>query len=163
LAKNDFKTIALKTPHGLIASGFGSGLGPIAPGTWGSALACIVWWPLAMLSLWMQLGIIIAGFLLGVWASNRTSDDLGVHDFGGIVWDEFIGMWITLLFCPQSIFWYAVAFFVFRVFDVVKPPPIGWLDRQVDGGFGIMVDDVLAGIYSLGLMQLLLYWVPDFL
>ncbi|MFK7955810.1 MAG: phosphatidylglycerophosphatase A [Lysobacterales bacterium] len=144
----------LSTPQGLLATGFGSGLSPWAPGTVGSLAAMpMFWflWPLPPLLYWL----VVAGvFLLGVWASQRLSDDLKVHDHGGIVIDEFVGVYIALAGCPR-IWWLVVlGWLAFRFFDILKPPPIGWLDRRVSGGFGIMVDDVLAGLYALAIVQL---------
>ena len=156
----DFRRLALTTPHGLIASGFGSGLSPIAPGTAGS-LAAIPFYLLLLhrLPVWQYLVLMLAVFALGIWASERTSRDLGQHDYGGIVWDEFVGQWLVLLACPLE--WWAITagFILFRLFDIWKPPPIGWLDARVKGGFGIMIDDVLAALYAWLALQGLIYLV----
>jgi len=156
---NDFRRLALTTPHGLIASGFGSGLTPIAPGTAGSLAAIPFYLLLQHLPIWQYLAVMGVAFALGVWASERTSKALGQHDYGGIVWDEFVGQWLTLMACPLE--WWAImaGFFLFRLFDVWKPPPIGWLDTRVKGGFGIMIDDVLAAVYAWVVLQGLIYLV----
>ena len=156
---SDFRRLALTTPHGLIASGFGSGLAPIAPGTAGSLAAIPFYLLLHQLTVWQYLVVMLAAFVLGVWASERSSRELGQHDYGGIVWDEFVGQWLTLLACPLQ--WWAIAagFFLFRLFDVWKPPPISWLDRRVSGGFGIMIDDVVAAGYAWLALQGVIYMI----
>ena len=93
-------------------------------------------------------------FLIGIWLCGRTSSDLGVHDHGGIVWDEWVGLLVALWQVPAGWGWLLAGFLLFRLFDIVKPWPISWLDRRVAGGFGIMVDDLLAGLYALALLQL---------
>jgi phosphatidylglycerophosphatase A len=95
---------------------------------------------------------------LGVYWCDRSSKALGVHDHGGIVWDEFVGYWITMFMAPKGILWMLVGFVLFRLFDIVKPWPIRWLDRHVEGGFGIMLDDVLAGVFACVVLQLLAYY-----
>ena len=145
----DAKT--LKHPYAWIALGFGSGLSPKAPGTAGSLLAAIVWWLLmADQPLLLQLAVILAGFALGVHVSNWMIARTGIHDPGFIVWDEFIGQWIALLLLPKTLVWYAIAFALFRLFDIVKRGPVGWADRRFKGGFGVMFDDVLAGLLAMG-------------
>jgi phosphatidylglycerophosphatase A len=147
----DQRRAVLGHPAGWIASGFGSGLSPFAPGTAGSAAALLPWLLLRELPMVWVLIIIFAAFVLGVWASNVVIDRLGISDPGVIVWDEFVGQWITLLpllLWPAHWLWMLAGFFIFRVFDVVKPWPCSWADRRVKGGFGVMLDDVLAGVYS---------------
>jgi phosphatidylglycerophosphatase A len=94
---------------------------------------------------------------LGIYLCGRTARDLGVHDHPGIVWDEFVGFWITMLLVPVHWVWILAGFVLFRLFDIWKPWPIRLVDRQVHGGFGIMLDDVLAGVYAWLVLQLLLY------
>lgn len=143
------KAIALATPTAFLAFGLGSGLSPKAPGTAGSLAALILAVPLVALPLWAGLGVVLLAFWLGVYLCGATSKRLGVRDHGGIVWDEFVGMWLVLLFVPFELLWWLAAFGLFRLFDVLKPWPILWLDRRVGGGFGIMIDDVLAAVYAL--------------
>lgn len=138
----------LGDPVLLLAFGFGSGLSPKAPGTAGSLLALMAMPLLASLS-----GVVYLVFLTGVvgagiWICGRAADKLGVHDHPGIVWDEFAGLWLALLFCPPQWVWWLVGFALFRFFDIVKPWPIHQLDRRCPGGLGIMVDDLFAGVFA---------------
>ena len=149
-------------PDYLVAYGFGTGLVPKAPGTAGSLLALVIFVPILQLPLPAQLGIIVTALVLGIWVSGRVAEELALKDPGGIVIDEFVGMWITLLFLP-SLLWLLPAFLLFRLFDIVKPWPVGWLDRSLDGGLGIMMDDVAAGLYALGTLQLAHYIVLEVL
>jgi phosphatidylglycerophosphatase A len=153
--------IALKTYTGFFAFGFGSGLSPFAPGTFGTLAAIPLYLIMIELSWPMYAFLTLIAFVVGVRLCDVTGARLGVHDYGGIVWDEFVGFWITMFLVPFS--WQAViiGFFVFRFFDIIKPWPIGWLDKQVSGGFGVMIDDVLAGIYSMLVMQVLVYYLPQ--
>jgi phosphatidylglycerophosphatase A len=151
----------MKNPIHLLAFGLGSGLAKKAPGTWGTLAALPVWWfVLQGVPALPYIGVLFAGFAFGVVICEITSRDMGVHDFGGIVWDEWIGVWITLLWLPMSgnlgtdLLWLAYAFALFRFFDIIKPWPIKWLDAKVHGGFGIMIDDVIAGIFGLVVVQL---------
>ncbi len=129
-----------------LAFGFGSGLARKAPGTWGT-LAGLAFVPLLQLiSLPLALLIIATASVFGVWLCGKVADDLGVHDHGGIVWDEFVGIWITLVLLPAHWGWWLAGFIAFRFFDILKPWPIRALDRRLGGGLGIMLDDILAGI-----------------
>lgn len=133
--------------------GFGSGLSPKAPGTVGTLAAIPVFWLIQDLSLPLYLLWLVVTFALGVYWCDRTSRRLGVHDHPGIVWDEMVGYWLTMLLAPAGWVWMLIGFVLFRLFDILKPWPIGWLDRRVGGGFGIMIDDVLAGLYAWLLLQ----------
>lgn len=145
---------ALLTPHGLIATGLGSGLSPWLPGSVGSAAAVPVYLLLRNLPMWQYAGIVLVVFLLGWWASTRLCRELDLEDPGAVVIDEFVGLWIALLACPPQWWMVAVGFFAFRVFDIAKwPQPIGWMDRQLKGGWGIMIDDVAAGVYAWIVVQ----------
>ena len=148
----------LTNPIHLLAFGFGSGLAPKAPGTFGTLAAVPLYFALAPLSLPLYLLIVVASFAFGVWICDITSKDLGVHDHPGIVWDEFVGLWVTLIAAPAGWWWVAVGFLLFRLFDIWKPWPIGWADRRVSGGFGIMLDDLIAGLYGLAVLQALAWW-----
>lgn len=147
----------LRHPVHLLAFGFGSGCAPKAPGTFGTLMALPFYLLLSTLPVAAYVGVLVLAFVAGIWICERTSRALGVHDHGGIVWDEFVGLWLTLCAVPLS--WQAVlaGFVLFRVFDIWKPWPIGWLDRKVSGGFGIMLDDVVAGLYAAILMQMAVY------
>ena len=145
------RRLVLSHPAGWIASGFGAGLSPIASGTVGSAVALVPWLALRGLD-WPWYAVVVAvAFAIGVWASNVVILRLGIEDPGVVVWDEFVGQWIALI--PLVVqrrgwLWIALAFVLFRVFDIWKPWPASWADRRVKGGFGAMLDDVIAGAYA---------------
>lgn len=141
-----------------LAFGFGSGAAPKAPGTFGTLAAIPVYLLLAQLPLIPYLAVIVISFLLGVYLCGQASKDMGVHDHGGIVWDEFVGFWITMIALPLHWAWIIAGFVLFRLFDILKPFPIGWLDKRVHGGLGIMIDDVIAGIFALVILQLARYF-----
>ena len=136
------------TPHGLIALGFGSGLSPFAPGTAGTAAAMLPMWLLSQLPWWALAVAIGGGFVVGLWACGKAGRDLGVTDHGAIVWDEFLGLWVTLALVPFTVQTAIVAFFVFRFFDILKPWPVRWFERQLPGALGVMADDLMAGVYA---------------
>ncbi|KDN11317.1 phosphatidylglycerophosphatase A family protein [Gilliamella sp. Imp1-1] len=146
----DFKKfIKLTNPIHFLAVGLGSGLSPIMPGTMGSLMAIPLWLLFYGLQPALYWVFILVTFIFGCFICQKTSDDTHTHDSGHIVWDEFVGMWITLFFIPQlSVMWIAIAFVAFRIFDMAKPWPIRWFDKRIPGGFGIMVDDVIAAIFS---------------
>lgn len=154
--------VALKTYAGFFAFGFGSGLSPFAPGTFGTLAAIPLYLILVQLSWPMYAWLVLVAFIVGVKLCDVTGGRLGVHDYGGIVWDEFVGFWITMFLIPFTWQNIVIGFFVFRFFDIVKPYPIGWLDRKVSGGFGVMIDDVLAGVYSMLVMLLVVKFVPHY-
>jgi phosphatidylglycerophosphatase A len=155
----------LGSPAGWIASGIGSGLCPVAPGTVGSAAALIPWLALRELPLPAYLLVLILAFALGVWASNRVIAKLRIDDPGVIVWDEFVGQWIALLPLlarPHHGLWIVAGFALFRAFDVGKPWPVSWADRVVKGGLGVMFDDVLAGAYAAAALSIAMFAWPAF-
>ncbi len=142
-------------PAHILAQGFGSGLSPIVPGTAGTLFAWLSYvlltarWPDIFTPLNWAI-IIGVGFVIGSWACHKTGRDLGIADHGSMVWDEIIAHWLILLFLMPGGFWTQFwAFFWFRVFDIIKPPPIGWFDRHLKNGFGVMWDDILAAFYTL--------------
>ncbi|AMO69865.1 phosphatidylglycerophosphatase [gamma proteobacterium BDW918] len=145
----------LKNPVHLLSVGFGSGLAPKAPGTFGTIAALPFWYVLQFLPPAYYVVVLILAFILGVYLCGATADALGVHDHGGIVWDEFVGLWIALFMVPMHLGWILLGFALFRLFDIWKPWPIRVLDAKVHGGFGIMIDDVLAGVYAYLTLQLL--------
>jgi len=130
------------------AFGFGTGLLPVAPGTWASLFTAIAFWFLPEMSTGLLLGSTAALFLFGVWVCGESSRRLNAHDFQGIVFDEVVGMLLTLVVVIREPVWIMVAFFCFRVMDIWKPWPIRDLDHRMSGGLGIMLDDVLAAIYA---------------
>ena len=150
----------LSNSNYFFAFGFGSGLARKAPGTFGTLAAVPIYWLIQDLSWPIYATWLIVTFALGVYWCDRSSKQLGVHDHGGIVWDEFVGYWIAMFLAPTGWLWMLLGFVLFRFFDIIKPWPIGWLDRKVGGGFGIMIDDVLAGIYALMVLQVCVYFYP---
>lgn len=151
---NPLDLISLKNPWHLLATGFGSGLSPIIPGTMGTLAAVPLYLLLVQLPLSVYLLLVFVSCVIGIKICQVTSDDMGVHDHGSIVWDEFAGFWITMAIVPMLKLpvddwkWLVTGFVLFRFFDMVKPWPIGWLDKRVHGGLGIMVDDIVAGIMA---------------
>ncbi|OUS26710.1 phosphatidylglycerophosphatase A [Gammaproteobacteria bacterium 45_16_T64] len=135
-------------PIHFLAIGLGSGAAPKAPGTFGTAMAVLLYWPLSQLALWPYIGVVFVAAVLGVYICGKTSRDWQVHDHGGIVWDEFVGYWITMIAIPVTWYWALLGFVLFRIFDIWKPWPISWLDHKVHGGLGIMIDDVVAGVFA---------------
>jgi phosphatidylglycerophosphatase A len=150
----------LSHPAHIIAQGFGSGLSPVMPGTVGTLFAWLSF--ILLTARWPEVftagnwGIIIAaGFAIGAWCCAKTGRDLGIADHGSMVWDEIIAFWLVLLvLSPSEWPTQAWAFLWFRLFDMVKPPPIGYLDRRIKGGLGVMIDDIGAAFYTLLLFAL---------
>jgi phosphatidylglycerophosphatase A len=137
-----------QSPYYFIGFGFGTGLAPIAPGTWGTVAAIPIYLLINHFPWWLYLSIVMIGFILGVVASDKISNELGVHDYGGIVWDEVIGFLITMFLIPPQLVWIIMGFILFRIFDIWKPFPIKKIEKKVQGGLGVMLDDVLAAIYA---------------
>ncbi len=153
--KPDLKLLFSHPAH-FFSLGFGSGLSPAAPGTAGSLLAIPLFLVLAyFLPLWPLLAVVVLGFVVGIWFCDLTGKALGVSDHGGIVWDEIVAMWLILAFTPPTWLWFGIAFLLFRLFDIWKPFPIRYLDQHVKGGFGVMLDDLLAAGYALAALKLL--------
>ncbi len=138
----------LRHPAQFLAFGFGSGLSPKAPGTMGTVVAIPLYLLIAQWSLLQYSLFVVLAAVLGVWICGVASRQLQVHDHPGIVWDEFVGFWITMWAVPLDWVWIVAGFILFRVFDIAKPWPVNVLDRKVGGGFGIMIDDVLAGVMA---------------
>jgi phosphatidylglycerophosphatase A len=145
----------LRSPFQMLAFGFGSGLSPRAPGTAGSVAALAPYLLLVQLPPWGYLLAVALAALAGVVICARASRELGVHDHPGIVWDEFVGQWLALAALPVEPLWIGLGFVAFRLLDIAKPWPIGWLDRRVGGGIGIMIDDIAAGALACGLLHML--------
>ena len=139
----------------ILATGFGSGLTPKAPGTAGSLAAVPFCYLLGLASLPLKATIIVVAFAIGVYACQKATDAIGIDDHGGIVWDEFVGMFITVACLPNTLAWLIAGFVVFRIFDIWKPWPIGPIDAKLKGGLGIMLDDVIAGVFALVVLKLI--------
>jgi phosphatidylglycerophosphatase A len=143
-------------PAHFISFGFGSGLARKAPGTFGTLAAFPLYWLLVpLLSDELFIVFLIAAFALGVWVCDITGKVLGVADYGGIVWDEIVAFMLVLFFTPPGWYWSLLAFVLFRIFDIVKPPPIRYFDSNWHGGLGVMFDDLLAAGYALLCLALL--------
>lgn len=149
----------LRHAAGWIASGFGSGFSPRAPGTVGSAAALLPWLWLRTLPLPYYALAVALAFAIGVWASTWVVRRSGVQDPQVVVWDEFVGVWIALAAAPPGWIWMLAGFALFRLFDIWKPWPVSWADEKLHGGLGVMLDDVFAGIYALLLMQLAAFFL----
>ena len=153
--------LAATHPACLLATWFGAGRLPRAPGTWGSLAALPFAAALDWLGgPWLVLLIALAVFGLGVWASDRYMAAYGLHDPGAIVVDEVVGQWLTLALLPLTSVAYLLGFVLFRIADMVKPWPAAWIDRTVADAFGVMLDDVVAAIYAGGLALAVLSWLP---
>ena len=148
-----------RRPVQFLAFGFGSGLFPRAPGTAGTLAAVPLYWLIADWGLVWYTAVVLVAALLGIWICGAASRELNVHDHPGIVWDEFVGYWITLWAVPVDWVWMLAGFVVFRVLDIAKPWPISYLDRKVKGGFGIMIDDILAGVMACATLHIALWFL----
>lgn len=150
----------LRDPLCFLAAGFGSGCSPWAPGTMGT----LVGLPLALLFSTLPWFVGLAGLLVmalaGIFICQHAGTKSGIQDHPGIVWDEIVGICITLYALPPSLLNYSVGFLLFRVFDIWKPWPIGWLDRNIKGGLGVMLDDWVAAIISALVLNGFIYYWP---
>lgn len=162
-ARNKLPPSIWRDPIQLIACGLGTGAMPVAPGTFGTLAAIPLYLLFTHLSVSMYVACLLALFVLGVWLCAYTARALGTHDHPGIVWDEIVGYLITMTSVPFDWKWILAGFFLFRFFDIVKPWPIRWLDERIPGGFGIMLDDVLAGIYAAICLQLVVHFEAIYL
>jgi len=150
---------AFRHPVHFLAIGLGSGAAAKAPGTFGTLAAMVLYWPLALLPVPAYLVMLVLATLVGVYLCGKTSRDWKVHDHSGIVWDEFVGYWITMTAVPATWYWAITGFALFRLFDIWKPWPIRYCDRHVHGGLGIMLDDVLAGLLAWLCLFGLVHWL----
>ena len=145
-------------PWRVIAFGMGSGLIYPGPGTWGTLWGWGVWLLLMQTLPW--IATVIVCFVIGVWACQRSGDDIGVSEHGGMVWDEAVAFWLVLWLLPMNTWWMQVlAFALFRLFDITKPMPIRYFDAKLSGGFGVMLDDILAALYSLAVLYAVAYFI----
>ena len=149
-----------RNPIHFFAYGFGSGAVPKAPGTAGTLVAVIMYLLLPQISPLIYVSLLLISFVFGVWICGKTAQDIGIKDPSGIVWDEFVGYWITMFMAPSGWIWVIIGFVLFRLLDIVKPWPIKWADKQIGGGMGIMLDDVLAGIMAALSIQAIVILLP---
>jgi phosphatidylglycerophosphatase A len=157
--KNPKVEIELRDPVHFLAFGFGAGLSPVAPGTAGTLMAVPVYFLLILFPFYVYLAVLCVSLVLGVWLCGASSRKIGVHDHSGIVWDEIVGYLLVMAPFSPSFTAIVIGFIAFRVFDILKPWPISWLDRRIEGGFGIMLDDVIAALFAVVLMiGILLLW-----
>lgn len=132
----------------LLAFGFGTGFAPYAPGTAGTLVGVALQLLVERLDWWWRVALIVGFFLVGIRICQVAASYCREHDHPGIVWDEIVGYLVTMLFAPKGWLWIALGFVLFRLFDIVKPWPIRLADREIGGGLGIMMDDLIAGLYA---------------
>ncbi len=147
----------IKRPVCFLGLGFGSGLAPKAPGTFGTIAAIPIYLLMQDLSLMLYIALTVIGFIVGIWICQQSADWLGTEDPSAVVWDEIVGYLVTMIAAPQGWQWAVLGFILFRFFDILKPWPISLADKKLHGGFGIMFDDVIAGIFAGVLLQLTYY------
>jgi len=147
----------LKHPVDFLALGFGSGCAPVAPGTFGTLAGVLIYLPLRTLPTVSYGLVTLSLFLLGIWFCRHAAARLGVHDHPAIVWDEVVGYLITMIAAPPGWLYVVLGFVLFRLFDILKPWPVRWLDRCVHGGLGIMLDDAAAALMALACVQIIPY------
>jgi len=147
-------------PASLIATVFGTGLVPLAAGTAGSAvavpIAALIYWASGPLVLFVATLLV---FFLGWWASTVYVERTGTEDPGAIVIDEVAGQWLVLVVAPLNVWYFLLGFVLFRLFDIVKPWPVSWADRKIKGGLGVMLDDVLAGVYGAAIVVVVAWFI----
>lgn len=149
-------------PIYFLAFGLGTGLSPKAPGTVGTLVGYPLYFVLiAFLPFNAAVGTLAFLYLIGIWICDVTGKAVGLADHSGIVWDEIVAMALVLCFSPQNIYGYIGAFLAFRMFDIIKPWPINLVDEHMDNGHGVMLDDLLAAIYSIALIQLIVHFFPQ--
>lgn len=153
--------VSMKNPVHFLALGFGSGLVPVMPGTFGSLAALPLLVASAYISTLSFIALTLIFSVIGIYLCGKTADDMQVHDHGSIVWDEIAGMFVTFLFIPISASSLFIGFVLFRVFDILKPWPIGIIDKRLHGGTGIMLDDVLAGAMACGCLHAIAVFWPS--
>jgi phosphatidylglycerophosphatase A len=145
----------MKRPLMWLATGFGAGLSPVAPGTAGSLVGVLFYLAMAGLALPLYLALVLVLAIIGIWVCERAGRALAVADHPSIVWDEIVGLLIAMAATPPSWQGLVSGFALFRLFDILKPWPVGRIDRSVKGGLGVMLDDVMAGLYALACLQIL--------
>jgi len=143
----------IKRPACFLGLGFGSGLAPTAPGTFGTLAAVPIYLLMKDLPMAIYLALVVIAFVAGIWICQKSADWLGKEDPSAVVWDEIVGYLITMIAAPAGWEWMVLGFVLFRFFDILKPWPINLADKAIHGGLGIMVDDVIAGVFALVCLQ----------
>ncbi|MBF7074706.1 phosphatidylglycerophosphatase A [Glaciecola sp. MH2013] len=152
--------VSMKNPVHFLALGFGSGLIPMMPGTFGSIAALPLLFAMSFVNLYYFLAITVISFLFGIYLCGKTAADMKMHDHGSIVWDEIAGMMVVFIAVPINWSTLLLGFLLFRFFDILKPWPIREFDKKVHGGFGIMIDDIVAGAMACLCLHALVYFFP---
>ena len=161
LNRSDMKALVFQHPAHCISLGFGSGLAPKAPGTFGTLAALPLLWLFVKLPLSLAIILIVLGTVFGIWCTEKTANALGLKDPGPIVWDEFMGLFVSglplIILGPESrtLLSFLLIFGLFRAFDIAKPYPVSWFDTSFEGGMGIMLDDLAAGVLAAGAFWLI--------
>ena len=158
-AKIEIPAKMLLNPVHFFALGFGSGLTPKLPGTAGTLVGVLLFILIPDTSWLTYLVIVVCGFLFGIFCCGYTAKILNVHDHHSIVWDEIIGYMITMFMVPKEWIWILIGFILFRIFDILKPWPISFIDRRIESGLGIMLDDAIAAFFSLAIIQIAIYFL----
>lgn len=154
---NKLPSFVISDPRYFLAFGFGSGLSPIAPGTCGTLASISVYFLLMDIPNLFYLSFVIVAFLVGLVISDEITKELKVNDYKGVVWDEFVGYWLTMFLVPHGVAWICLGFVLFRFFDILKPFPIKLIENSKHSGFAIMFDDVIAALYAWLVLQLILF------
>jgi len=143
-----------KYPVHFLAYGFGTGLIPFAPGTFGSLVGVVLFWFMASMAAGVYAAIVVLMFVVGIFICGQTARDVGAIDPGFIVYDEIVGFLVAMYLLPADWRWIGAGFVIYRIFDIWKPFPIHYVEEHLGLGSGIMTDDVIAGIYTLIILQL---------
>jgi phosphatidylglycerophosphatase A len=162
LSKSEINRLVWRHPVHFLSFGLGAGLAPYMPGTFGTLIAIPFYLIFSYLSWPLYLALVIAAFIFGVFICTVSEKSIGIPDYSGIVWDEMVGYWVTMFLAPVHWYWIFWGFLLFRIFDILKPMPINWINEKVKSGFGIMLDDLVAGVFSFLLLQLTIRIVAIF-
>jgi len=157
--KTEIPVKMLLNPVHFFALGFGSGLAPRIPGTTGTLVGVLLFILMPDMDWITYLVVVVCGFLFGIFCCGYTTKVLNVHDHHSIVWDEIIGYLVTMFMVPKEWIWILIGFILFRTFDIFKPWPISFIDHRIKSGFGIMLDDVVAALFSLAIIQIVIYFL----
>ncbi len=157
--KQDLVRKVFSHPLYFVAFAFGAGLSPVAPGTCGTLVAVPLYYLIRSLSVANYSVVLFLSIVVGIWICDVIERDIGIRDYSGIVWDEVCGFGLTMWAAPCGWLWIVLGFFLFRLFDILKPWPIAYIDRKLPGGFGIMIDDLMAAIYAWFTLHLIYHFL----